>query len=131
MASTPQETLHAALQLPERTEVEKRTKISRLYYALYSHACNFHDALGHSGLLLKRDVGSHKQLTQKLTNPTTPDQALQDASRQLGTKQQLAHDLRLKADYDLHLDVLSVDLAKCKRYVQDGMAIPVAAKAAA
>jgi hypothetical protein len=131
MSSTFQEVLNAAQALPETTEAEKRTKISRLYYALYTYACEFHDSLGSDGILLKGNVGAHKQLSQKLTNPTVTHPELQTASRSMGTKQQLAHELRVKADYHLDEDVVDKDLRDVKRYVRDGMAIPLIKQAAA
>lgn len=131
MSSTCLEMLSAAQALPESTEVEKRAKISRLYYALYTYACEFHDALGYEGNLLRGDVGMHSQLSQMLTNPTIPSDELQSASRSMGTKQKLAHELRVKADYHLDEDVVDKDLRDVKRYVRDGMAIPLRNRAVA
>lgn len=123
MSVTAGDLYQHAQNLPERTEEEIRTKISRLYYALFSHACDFNDQLPSEGNLLKREAGSHLQLTQKLTNPTVKDDTLQAKSRELGTKQQLAHELRVKADYHLELEVGKSDLLKCARYVTIGMGI--------
>ena len=131
MSSTCLELFGAAQALPEADEAEKRTKISRLYYALYSYACEFHDSLGSDGVLLRGNVGMHKQLSQMLTNPTVNISELQKASRSMGTMQQLAHELRVKADYHLDEDVSDKDLRDIKRYVRSGMAIPLRTKAAA
>ena len=124
MSTTPHEIWTHAQSLPAASESEIRTKISRAYYALYSHAFEFHDALPTCGGLLKGDVGVHKQLQMKLTNPAqTCSQSEQSASRTLGTMQLLAHDLRLKADYRLGEHVNRTDLQKCLGYVSTGMAI--------
>lgn len=123
MSVTPTNIWEHAQTLPQNNEVEIRTKISRLYYALFSHACEFNSQLPEEGHVLRRDVGSHHQLSQKLTNPTVKDPVLQNRSRELGTKQKLTHELRVRADYDLDSVVDKVDLAKCIRYVQAGMAI--------
>lgn len=131
MSTTPQETLANAMAMPQSTEVEIRAKISRLYYALYSHACEFHDSLGMEGIQLKKEVGAHKKLSQQLTNPTVPDADLQALSRQIGTKQQLAHEIRVKADYNNDEKVDRSDLVKCTRYATDGLAIPLRKRAAA
>ena len=131
MSTTPQETLATAIAMPQSSEVEIRAKISRLYYALYSHACEFHDSLCTQGVQLKKEVGAHKRLSQQLTNPTVTNGDLQTLSRQIGTKQQLAHEIRVKADYNNDQNINSADLAKCVRYVKDGLAIPLPKRAAA
>lgn len=126
MSTTPQEIWQHAQTLPDKSESEIRTKISRAYYALYSHAYEFHDSLPECGHLLKDDVGVHKQLQQKLTNPSTKCAAtVQSASRSLGTWQSLVHELRIKADYHLDEHVDKKDLAKCLQFVQKGMALPI------
>jgi len=120
-----------ASALPADTEEQRRTKISRCYYALYTHACNFNDMLATKGQLLQRDSGTHRQLTQKLTNPTVTSAELINYSRQLGTKQMLAHELRVKADYNLSESVTQTDVIKCVGYVRSGLQIPLPNKAAA
>jgi len=126
MSVTPRQMWEHAKALPQNTETEMRAKISRLYYALFSHACEFNSQLPSEGQLLKKDAGSHHQLFQKLTNPTVAENALQTKSRELGTKQKLAHELRVKADYELDEEVNKADVAKCVRYVDFGMEISVA-----
>jgi hypothetical protein len=123
MSVTPLEILEHAKSLPQNSEADIRAKISRLYYALYSHACDFNSQLPSEGNLLKKEAGNHHQLAQKLTNPTVSDTNLQAKSRDLGTKQKLAHELRVKADYDLNCTVNKEDLDKCLGYVTRGMAI--------
>jgi hypothetical protein len=115
---------HAA-SLKQGTEAEIRTKISRAYYALFSHACEFNSQLPSEGNLLRNDVGAHHQLGQKLTNPTVDDPGMQARSRELGTKQKMAHELRVRADYELDAPVGQADLLKCLRYVRQGMEIHV------
>lgn len=131
MSTTPQEILSNAISMPDTTEVEIRAKISRLYYALYSHACEFHDSLDSQGAQLKKEVGAHKRLSQQLTNPTVKDSSLETASRQIGTMQQLAHEIRIKADYGLDQTVAAADLTKCKGYVERALKIPLPKLAAA
>ena len=120
-----------AQQLPETTEVERRTKISRSYYALFSYACEFSSALPSEGNLFRKDTGCHSQLSQKLTNPTVADGNLQYQSRVLGTNQKMAHELRVKADYHLDQPVTATDLYKCLTWVSKGMAIPLPVQKAA
>lgn len=122
---TPLEMWVNAQALPATNEAEYRTKISRSYYALYSHACQFNDALPQKGELLKFGSGMHGQLNQKLTNPKVTDPELQFLSRNLGTKQKLAHELRVLADYELTEAVTIKELSKCLRYVKEGMDIPL------
>lgn len=131
MSVTPDQIWAHAQNLPQTSEEELRAKISRSYYALYSHACMFNDQLESEGNVFKRASGSHSQLSQKLTNPTVKDPVLQVSSRDLGTKQKLAHELRVKADYELDVPVNQKDLMQCLGYVRRGMAIPVPKKAAA
>ncbi|MCC6071476.1 hypothetical protein ACFSQU_18205 [Massilia sp. GCM10020059] len=121
---TPDELWRHAQQLPESTEAERRTKISRSYYALFSYACEFNDALSSEGNLLRKGTGCHNQLTQKLTNPTVTDSTLQYQSRILGTQQQIAHALRIKADYDLAVPITIAEVKKCMAWVTKGMAVP-------
>lgn len=128
---TPAELWAHAQTLPSSTEAERRAKISRSYYALYSHACDFNDSLDSKGILFKKDSGTHNRLSQALTNPTVKDDELQKHSRSLGTMQKLAHELRIKADYNLLADVTQADVQKCSRYVGAAMAIPVQVKKAA
>lgn len=123
MSTTPTDILENAEQLPETSESEIRTKISRLYYALFSHACEFEKKLPSQGSLLKRDSGAHAKLSQRLTNPSVKSDQIEGISRQLGTQQMMAHDLRVKADYRLDEKVDKSDLLKCKGYVKRGMAI--------
>ena len=123
MSVTPAD-LHAHAELLQsNSEPEIRTKISRLYYALYSHSCNFYSSLPSQGNLLKNGTGSHDKLSQLLTNPTVQDKDLESKSRNLGTKQKLAHELRIKADYYWDKQVDNIDLVKCSRYVSEGMKI--------
>jgi hypothetical protein len=122
---TPLEMWANAQALPATNEAEYRTKISRSYYALYSHACQFNEALPAKGELTKFGSGMHGQLSQKLTNPNVADENLKFLSRSLGTKQGLAHELRVLADYQLNKPVTIKELSKCMRFVQDGMNIPL------
>jgi hypothetical protein len=128
---TPEELWKHAQVLPEGTEAEKRTKISRSYYALFSYACEFNDALISKGNLFRKDTGCHSQLSQKLTNPTVPDSDLQYRSRVLGTQQKLAHELRIKADYTLDEQVTMTDVKKCMAWVTKGMAVALPEQKAA
>lgn len=121
MSVSPHEIWEHALSLPSSTESEKRAKISRAYYALYSHALAFHNNLPSAGNELRGDVGLHKRLNQKLTNPTVADEAAKSLSRQLGTKQGLAHEIRVKADYKLDEHVSDSDVTKCLSYVRKGL----------
>lgn len=114
-----------AQELPEATEVQRRSKISRSYYALFSYACEFNSGLESKGNLFKKDTGSHSQLSQMLTNPTVADNDLQYHSRILGTNQKMAHELRVKADYRLDEPVTVTDLRKCLTWVAKGMAVPL------
>jgi hypothetical protein len=125
MSVTPAELWAHAQSLPQKTEAEIRTKISRLYYALYSHAFEFNTQLPSQGILLRRDGGSHSQLAQKLTNPTVDNEALKAVSCMLGTMQKLAHELRVKADYQLSTQISANDLAKCERFVTRGMEVDI------
>jgi hypothetical protein len=123
MSVTPFQIFEHAKSLSQDSEAEIRAKISRLYYALFSHACDFNSQLPSEGNLLKKDAGNHHQLAQKLTNPTVSDANLQAKSRDLGTKQKLAHELRVKADYELGSTVDKNDLVRCLGYVTRGMEI--------
>lgn len=126
MGVTPFELWEHARSLPAKTQAEIRTKVSRAYYALYSHACVFNDGLPATGNLYKKEAGSHSQLTQKLTNPNLKNYpSLEAKSRNLGTKQKLAHEIRVKADYDLADPITQIELAKCLRYVEAGLQIKV------
>jgi hypothetical protein len=49
----------------------------------------------------------------------------------MGTFQRLAHELRVKADYDLYGVVTSEDVRKCMGFVNKGLAIPMPVKNAA
>jgi hypothetical protein len=131
MSVTPNDLWIHAKSLPEVTEAEKRVKISRCYYALYSHAFQFSERLSTEGLVLKNGSGMHKQLIQKLTNPTVNDPMLVKLSRQVGTQQMLAYDLRLKADYSLGYTVTASDVKKCVSFVNTGILIPLPERAAA
>lgn len=131
MSQSPLELWSDAQTLPETTEAQRRTKISRCYYALYSHACEFSQALPSEGLLYKSGSGMHKQLIQKLTNPTVMNRDLIALSRKIGTQQMLAYDLRLKADYRLNEDVTPADVRKCVSFVRQGMQVPLPTSAAA
>lgn len=122
---TPDDLWLHAQQLPEATEAERRSKISRSYYALFSYACEFNRSLPSEGGLFRKEAGCHSQLSQKLTNPTVADGDLQFQSRSLGTNQKLAHELRIKADYYLDEPVTTADVRKCLAWVRKGMAIPI------
>lgn len=133
MSVSPMELWEDAEKLPQATEPQRRSKISRCYYALYSYACEFNRALPSEGNVFKGGSGMHKQLIQKLTNPTVEDEQLRAYSRQVGTQQMMAYDLRLKADYRLDEQVTEADVKKCVSFVRRGLEIPlpnVAAKAA-
>lgn len=131
MSITPTDLWEHAQTLPETTESERRAKISRCYYALYSHACQFNEHLPSEGLVFKSGSGMHRQLIQKLTNPTVSDPTLTQLSRRIGTQQMLAYGLRLKADYDLEEPVSVADVKKCVGFVKVGIVIPLPRKAAA
>jgi len=131
MSITPMDLWQYAQSLPETTESERRAKISRCYYALYSHACQFNEHLPSEGLVFKSGSGMHKQLIQKLTNPTVSDPTLTALSRRVGTQQMLAYDLRLKADYHLEKTVSVSDVKKCVAFVKIAIMIPLPEKAAA
>jgi hypothetical protein len=125
MTTTAQEIWAHAQSLPHVSQVEIRTKISRAYYALYTHALEFHNSLASKGNALTDKAGYHKLLSQWLTNPTVTDNSLADSSRELGTKQMLAHEIRIRADYELDTPISTHDLFKCIRYVSTGLAIPI------
>lgn len=128
---TPLELWTHAQQLPETTEADRRTKISRSYYALFSYACEFNNALPSEGNLFRKDAGCHSQLSQKLTNPTVADGDLQYRSRVLGTQQKITHELRVKADYNLDETVTHAEMRKCNAWVAKGMAIDLPEQKAA
>lgn len=125
MSVNPTEIWEHAQKLPEATEADIRAKISRSYYALYSHACLFTKGLATQGQETTFGSGMHRKLIQRLTNPTVADPKQCEASRQIGTKQMLAYDYRLKADYYLDEPVTTADLKKCLSYVRSGLAIPI------
>lgn len=125
MSTTPNEIWSDAQKLPEATEVQRRAKISRCYYALYSRACEFSGELITEGNLLRAGSGMHSKLTQKLTNPTIKDPEISALSRQMGTQQMMAYDLRLKADYYLDDEVTVSDVRKCVGFVRRGIEIPL------
>jgi hypothetical protein len=125
MSTKPSEIYTNAQALPQKSESEIRTKISRLYYALFSHACEFDASLPDQGVLLNKESGVHSRLSQRLTNPTVKSAALQDASRTIGSFQRLAHEIRVKADYHLNDNVTTADLAKCTRFVEKGMSVNI------
>jgi mannitol-1-phosphate/altronate dehydrogenase len=124
MSVTPSDLWAHAQNLQQSSEAEVRTKISRLYYALYSHALAFEVQLPSKGKLSSGSPGGyHKQLADRLENPTVSDTALYVSSRALGLQQKLAHKLRVRADYKLTEPVGSTELARCLQYVKAGMRI--------
>ena len=125
MSVNPAELWAHAQLLPEATEADRRAKISRSYYALYSHASLFTQSLATQGLETSFGSGMHRKMMERLTNPSVKDDEKCNASRQIGTKQMLAYDFRLKADYYLDEPVTVADVRKCLAYVRGGLAIPL------
>jgi len=79
-------------------EIDHRAVVSRAYYSAYHETLDLADNTLNLGV---RNMvgGSHIKLTETLTSYLCDDKDLQKVIRRLGTRLQIMHSLRVRADY--------------------------------
>jgi uncharacterized protein (UPF0332 family) len=80
------------------TEADHRAIVSRAYYSAYHEALNLADNVLHLGVS-NMVGGCHIKLSDTLANYICDDKLLQGIIRRLGTRLQLMHSARVRADY--------------------------------
>lgn len=93
-----------------KTEVEFRAAISRAYYAAFHCARSFQSALPSIGRQPPKPTGVHDELAFRLSWPTIPDSDPRfQKSRDIGRSLRWLHDKRIKADYELSMNMEAPD----------------------
>lgn len=99
MSVTPHDLLAAARAIPHADEAGRRALISRVYYAAFQAAREFHGSLSVPGSVGNAQ-GEHAQLISQLSKPgVNTGHPTHLASRQIGVILGSLLVLRVKADY--------------------------------
>lgn len=80
------------------SEIDHRAIVSRAYYSAYHETLDLADNTLNLGVQ-HMVGGSHIKLSETLANYICDDKDLQGTIRRLGTRLQIMHSLRIRADY--------------------------------
>lgn len=120
MAVTPAEIFESAKSLAGNSgdEAHYRSCVSRLYYASYHAANNFHNALSMPGYQAAKG-GSHENLIHQLNHPSIPNtEPEHDLSIELAQYLRKGLLNRRLADYRIHEGVNEKNVSTIKSHAQ-------------